>query len=304
MRPAATGTSVIAHVTSDDEPGSAALLVTSPRVAREEPHFMDTITAGARLHVDVASPACPDVNDFDAVSVEDLLRWAIERYGQKLVLVTSFQAEGMVLLDMAWRIDSAIRILTIDTGRLPDETYVLIDEVRERYGVSIEVVLPDTRELETFVRAEGVNAFYRDIELRRRCCAIRKVAPLKRALTGVEAWISGQRREHSTSRRAIDKVERDALHGGIVKLNPLADWTTAQVWEYLAAHDVPYNSLYDRDYTSIGCAPCTRATAPGEDPRAGRWWWEVDEAKECGIHLPAASQFGPSPLSTIGETTR
>jgi thioredoxin-dependent adenylylsulfate APS reductase len=225
-------------------------------------------------------------NALAGASAEDVLRWAIERIGQGLVLVTSFQAEGMVLLDMAWRIDPSIRVLTIDTGRLPDETYALMDEVRERYGIAIEVIYPDAQELEPFVRAEGVNAFYRAVELRRRCCAIRKVAPLKRALAGADAWISGQRREHAETRRAIGTVERDAAHGGIVKLNPLADWTTAQVWDYIEAHDVPRNALYAQGYTSIGCAPCTRATAPGEDPRAGRWWWEADAAKECGIHLP------------------
>jgi thioredoxin-dependent adenylylsulfate APS reductase len=294
----------MARVTNAAEPDSSSLFVTSPCVAREAHRCMETITAGTRRSISVALPPCPDAEEFEAAGVEELLRWSTERFGRKLILVTSFQAEGMALLDMAWRIDPTIRILTIDTGRLPDETYALIDTVRERYGVSIEVVLPDTRELEAFVRSEGVNAFYRDVELRRQCCAIRKVAPLKRALAGAEAWISGQRREHAASRRSIGKVEHDESHGGIVKLNPLADWTTSQVWEYLAAHDVPHNTLYDRGYTSIGCAPCTRATAAGEDPRAGRWWWELDEAKECGIHLPASSQFGLSPLHIIGETTR
>jgi thioredoxin-dependent adenylylsulfate APS reductase len=230
----------------------------------------------------------------EQASPDEVLRWAIERFGQRLVLVTSFQAEGMVLLDMAWRIDPAIRVLTIDTGRLPEETYALMDEVRERYGIPIEIVLPDTQELEAFVRAEGVNAFYRAVELRRRCCAIRKVAPLKRALVGAEAWISGQRREHAETRRAIGKVEHDPAHGGIVKLNPLADWTTDQVWRSLDEHDVPRNQLYARGYTSIGCAPCTRATVEGEDPRAGRWWWELDAAKECGIHLPQLAKGAAS----------
>lgn len=234
------------------------------------------------------SAGVPEIDVFDSTSAtaEEVLRWAIERFGKGLVLVTSFQAEGMVLLDMAWRLDPTIRVLTIDTGRLPEETYALMDEVRARYDIPIEIFLPDTYELEAFVRTEGVNAFYRDVELRRRCCAIRKVAPLNRALASADAWISGQRREHAETRRSIGMVEHDAAHGGIVKLNPLADWTTAQVWEYLDVHGVPRNRLYARGYTSIGCAPCTRATVPGEDPRAGRWWWELDAAKECGIHLP------------------
>lgn len=190
----------------------------------------------------------------------------------------------MVILDMAHRIAPGLRVLTVDSGRLPQETHDLIDTVRERYGIAAEVYTPASREVESFVGEHGPNAFYRSQELRVRCCEIRKVSPLSRALTGLDAWIAGQRRDHLVTRRSIRKIERDAAHGGMVKLNPLADWTDEQVWAYIRANDVPHNALYDRGFTSIGCAPCTRATRPGEDPRAGRWWWEASATKECGMH--------------------
>jgi thioredoxin-dependent adenylylsulfate APS reductase len=221
---------------------------------------------------------------FERRSPQDLLRWAVDRFGSRLALATSFQADGMALLDMVHRIDPGVRVLTVDSGRLRQETYEFIDQVRERYAIPIEVYSPQAADLEDFVGEHGPNPFYRSLELRVRCCEIRKVSPLTRALTGLDAWISGQRRDHTASRRGIRVVERDDLHGGIVKLNPLAAWTDEQVWAYLRAHDVPHNPLYDHGFTSIGCAPCTRPTAPGDDPRAGRWWWEQQATKECGIH--------------------
>jgi thioredoxin-dependent adenylylsulfate APS reductase len=221
---------------------------------------------------------------FERRSPQDLLRWAVDRFGSRLALATSFQADGMALLDMVHRIDPGVRVLTVDSGRLRQETYEFIDQVRERYAIPIEVYSPQAADLEDFVGEHGPNPFYRSLELRVRCCEIRKVSPLTRALTGLDAWISGQRRDHTASRRGIRVVERDDLHGGIVKLNPLAAWTDEQVWAYLRAHDVPHNPLYDQGFTSIGCAPCTRPTAPGDDPRAGRWWWEQHATKECGIH--------------------
>lgn len=222
--------------------------------------------------------------EFEARPPQEALRWAIGRFGSRLALATSFQADGMALLDMAYRIDPRIRVITVDSGRLRQETYDFIDQVRDRYGIAIEVYSPQAAELETFVGQHGTNPFYRSIDLRVRCCEIRKVSPLTRALSGVDAWIAGQRRDHVASRRGIQVVERDELHGGIVKLNPLAAWTDDRVWDYLRAHDVPYNPLYDQGFTSIGCAPCTRPTAPGDDPRAGRWWWEQQATKECGMH--------------------
>lgn len=221
---------------------------------------------------------------FEERSPQDLLHWGMDRFGQQLAIATSFQADGMVLLDMAWRIDPNVRVITVDSGRLRQETYDLIDRVRERYEIPIEVFSPQAAELEAFVGEHGPNPFYRGVELRVRCCEIRKVSPLTRALSGLEAWVSGQRRDHLTTRQGIRVVERDALHGGIVKLNPLASWSDDRVWDYLRAHDVPHNALYDQGFTSIGCAPCTRPTQPGEDPRAGRWWWEAESTKECGMH--------------------
>ncbi|MCD6029465.1 MAG: phosphoadenylyl-sulfate reductase [Thermomicrobiales bacterium] len=221
---------------------------------------------------------------FERRAPQDLLRWAIDCFGSRLALATSFQADGMALLDMAYRIDPGMRVLTIDSGRLRQETYDFIDQVRERYAIPIEVYSPQAADLEAFVGEHGPNPFYRSLELRVRCCEIRKVSPLTRALSGLEAWISGQRRDHLATRRSIRIVERDPLHGGIVKLNPLANWSEEQVWDYLRTHDVPHNPLYDQGFTSIGCAPCTRPTAPGDDPRAGRWWWEQHTTKECGIH--------------------
>ena len=199
------------------------------------------------------------------------------------VLATAFGAESMVLVDLIARHALPIRIITVDTGRLPEETLALIDRVRERYGVPIEVYAPDARALESFVAENGVNPFYRSTELRKQCCAVRKSEPLTRALAGKGAWITGLRREQSEHRQETPFEEFDAIHG-LPKFNPLADWTSDEVWRYLRAHDVPYNVLHDRGYPSIGCAPCTRAVRPGEDPRAGRWWWEIAQVKECGLH--------------------
>jgi phosphoadenosine phosphosulfate reductase len=244
--------------------------------------------------IDTRTPASTrnDRDDIDSLArefelrpPEALLEWAIERFDRNLAITTSFQATGMVILDMAVKLDQSVRVVTIDTGRMHPETYALIDQVRERYGVAIEVVYPDAAELEGFTARNGVNAFYRSISARMTCCDIRKVNPLKRALKGFDAWVTGQRRSESSSRSSVGLLQIDDLHGGIVKLNPLANWSSEQVWEYVAAHDVPTNALYGQGYTSIGCAPCTRPTQPGEDPRAGRWWWEEGLPKECGIHV-------------------
>ena len=222
--------------------------------------------------------------EFDDRPPEAILRWALERFGARIALCTSFQAEGMVLLDMAWRIEPRVRVFTIDTGRLHQETYDLMDAVRAKYGIAIEAYTPDAGETEAMTRAHGVNLFYRAVPLRLLCCQVRKVRPLQRVLNGLDAWITGLRRETWASRADIRKIELDHDHGGIAKLSPLADWTHEEVWDYLRAHDVPSHALYGRGYTSIGCAPCTRRTAPGEDPRAGRWWWETNAPKECGMH--------------------
>ena len=196
---------------------------------------------------------------------------------------SSFGAEDMVLVDLIAKSALPITIFTLDTGRLHDETLALIDRVRSVYAIDVDVYFPDFAALEPFVREHGINAFYRSTVLRERCCAIRKTEPLARALAGKRAWITGLRREQSITRRDIAIEELDAARG-LRKFNPLADWTHDDVWSYISAHRVPYNTLHDRGYASIGCAPCTRATEPGEDERAGRWWWENADRKECGLH--------------------
>jgi phosphoadenosine phosphosulfate reductase len=198
-------------------------------------------------------------------------------------LASSFGAEDMVLTDLIARNALPIGVFTLDTGRLPGETYALIDRVRDFYGLPIDVYSPDAAVLQEYVGANGINAFYRSIELRQRCCAIRKTEPLARALRGKGAWITGQRRSQSPTRSDTAIAEVDAAHG-LHKFNPLAEWSNDEVWSYIREQGVPYNALHDRGYPSIGCAPCTRAIEPGEDIRAGRWWWEHPEHRECGLH--------------------
>lgn len=222
--------------------------------------------------------------EFEPQAPEKLLTWAFDRFGGKIVLASSFGSEDVVLIDMAAKIHPAVRIVTLDTGRLPEETYAVMDAVKFKYGVKIEVFFPDAARVETLVREKGFYSFKESVENRKECCGIRKVEPLKRALAGAEAWITGQRRSQSVTRTEIGKVEVDASQGGIVKLNPLADWDEKKVWDYIRANKVPYNKLFDAGYRSIGCAPCTRAVKSGEDERAGRWWWESPDHKECGLH--------------------
>jgi phosphoadenosine phosphosulfate reductase len=214
-----------------------------------------------------------------------VVRWSLDRFHPRIALATSLQAEDMVILDMAWKVNPAVRVFTLDTGRLHEETYLAMERVRERYGIAVESYFPDRKAVETLEREKGFYSFRRSVEERRLCCGIRKVEPLGRALQGLDAWMTGLRREQAVTRGGIPKVERDGAHGGIIKVNPLADWSLSQVWEYIRAHDVPYNTLHDLGFPSIGCAPCTRAIKPGEDIRAGRWWWEQPEHKECGLHV-------------------
>lgn len=212
----------------------------------------------------------------------DLLRWAMARFGSRFVITTSFQREGMVLLDMAARIDPRVRVVTLDTGRLPEETYTMIEMVRERYGVEVEMVAPEAGEVENMVRQHGPNLFYGSVPERKLCCQIRKVRPLERKLQGVEAYAVGLRREQSESRESVAAFAQDR---GRVKLSPLAEWSSEQVRAYTAEFNVPEHPLYDKGFPSIGCQPCTRATLPGEGERAGRWWWEESADKECGLHF-------------------
>ena len=200
-----------------------------------------------------------------------------------VALASSLSAEDMVITDVIARHRLPIEVFVLNTGRLHAETLALLEETRARYRIAISVYEPDPRGVEQYVAAHGRDAFYGSVELRKRCCELRKVEPLRRALAGKRAWITGQRREHAASRAALAESEFDP-DNGLHKFNPLAAWSEAEVWQYVRTHQVPYNRLYDQGYRSIGCAPCTRPVVAGEDPRAGRWWWEIAEHKECGLH--------------------
>jgi phosphoadenosine phosphosulfate reductase len=197
---------------------------------------------------------------------------------------SSLGAEDMVVTDVILRRGLDIEIFTLDTGRLHADTLALVGKIRERYGREIRVVRPDPDAVAQYVTVHGRNAFYEGVELRKRCCEIRKVEPLRRALAGKACWITGQRRDQSATRADLALQEHDAVHG-LVKFNPLADWSERDVWEYIGRYGLPYNTLHEQGYRSIGCAPCTRPTLPGEDVRAGRWWWEAPEGRECGLHV-------------------
>ncbi|MDP9325839.1 MAG: phosphoadenylyl-sulfate reductase [Candidatus Dormibacteraeota bacterium] len=217
-------------------------------------------------------------------SPQEVLLWGLTTFPRNRVSIcTSLQDEGMAVLDMAVRIDWAVNVFTIDTGRLPAATYDLMDEINDRFGVKIEILYPDATEVSELVSEHGINLMYKSTELRLGCCEVRKVLPLNRRLKTLDAWITGLRRDQNASRADVEVVELDEQHGGIVKINPLANWTHEQVLEHIEKYNVPRNSLYRKGYTSIGCDPCTRAIEPGEELRAGRWWWEQGDT-ECGIH--------------------
>ncbi len=215
-------------------------------------------------------------------SAQEILRWALDSFGDALAFVSSFQDEDMAIVDMAVRLAPAIRVITLDTGRLPEETHRIMETVRARYGLRIETVCPDAAELEGMLTTHGPNLFRQSPALRKLCCEIRKVRPLERKLAEFRASVYGLRREQSAARSNVPKVEE---RGGRVKISPLADWTSAQLQEYIREHNVPRHQLYAHNYTSIGCAPCTRAVEPGEHGRSGRWWWEQDATRECGLHV-------------------
>ncbi len=200
------------------------------------------------------------------------------------VFASSLAAEDMVLTDLILKNKLPIGIFSLETGRLHKETLAVLEQVKEHYGYDIALFRPQTEAVDAYVAANGLNAFYDSIEMRRECCRVRKVEPLGRALLGNKAWITGQRRAQSATRSDLRVEEDDPAHF-MTKFNPLADWSEEEVWEYIRANDVPYNALHDRGYPSIGCEPCTRAIQPGEDVRAGRWWWENPESKECGLHV-------------------
>ena len=229
-------------------------------------------------------------HQLESQDAEAVLRWALENF-QAMGLASSFGAEDVVVIDLLSKSDPGrrVKIFTLDTGRLHEETYEVMDRIREKYGVAIQAVFPQREAVEKLEREKGFYSFRESVENRKECCGIRKVEPLRRALQGLDAWITGLRREQAVTRTELKKVEADAAHGGIAKVNPIADWTTQQVWDYIRKQQVPYNRLHDQGFPSIGCAPCTRAIRPGEDIRAGRWWWERPEHKECGLHVKPRS---------------
>jgi len=219
-----------------------------------------------------------------------LLREAVGRFG-RVVYASSLGAEAVVLTDLICTQVPQIDIVTIDTGRLPEETLELLERLERRYHRRIHVYYPDAQAVERYVRQHGVNGFYNGLEERLSCCQIRKIEPFRRAIAGYRAWVTGVRREQSVQRAAGEAISQDAQHG-LAKLSPLLDWSEAGIWTYILAKKLPYNALHDRGCPSIGCAPCTRAIEPGQDHRAGRWWWEQADSRECGLHprrRPAAA---------------
>jgi len=224
------------------------------------------------------------LNDrYKHLSEVELLRVFLQEYKGKIALSSSLSIEDQALTHMVLGIDREATVFTLDTGRLFPETYDLMARTNARYKTHLQVFFPDRQAVEAMVNEKGINLFYDSIENRRQCCHIRKVEPLRRAFQGLEVWICGLRREQSVTRTHLERIEWDA-DNGLIKLNPLIDWTEVQVWEFIRANNVPYNALHEKGFPSIGCQPCTRAIEPGEDLRAGRWWWENPETRECGLH--------------------
>jgi len=216
-------------------------------------------------------------------SIHEVLEFFLHEYKGKIVFSTSMGAEDQVITQMIAGFDNKPRVFTLDTGRLFQETYDLIETTVARYKINIEIMFPDNTLVQEMVMAHGINLFYQSIEYRKLCCHIRKIEPLTRALKGAEVWISGLRNEQSVTRTDIQLVEWDDKFK-IIKINPLKSWTEDQLWDYIQKNQIPYSPLHDQGYPSIGCRPCTRSVKPGEDIRAGRWWWEQPEMKECGLH--------------------
>jgi phosphoadenosine phosphosulfate reductase len=230
-------------------------------------------------------------SQMESKTAQEVLRWAMDTYGLRIGLASSFGPEDVVLIDIMIKTNKEkTRIFTLDTGRLNQETYDLMDTISKKYGLRIEVYFPEQREIEQMVRTKGMNLMYESVENRKLCCEIRKLHSLNRALSKLDGWITGLRRDQAITRAHVEKVEIDYSHDNMAKVNPLADWTNEMVWDYIHKNKVPYNRLHDIGYRSIGCEPCTRAIHPNEDPRSGRWWWEIDTPKECGLHWDPVKQ--------------
>ena len=229
-----------------------------------------------------------DINEkLESAPTEDTVKWIDQTFGNTAAQMSSFGLEDQALFHIYWTVNPVARLMTLDTLRLPTETYSLFDQTKLRYGVDVEFFYPNMGTVTQMVKEKGNNLFYMGRANREFCCGARKVEPLGRALSGLDAWVTGLRRDQGMDRGSIDIVEWDATHSNY-KINPLANWTFEQVQEFVKVNEIPYNELHDQGYPSLGCAPCTRAVEPGEDIRAGRWWWESDpNAKECGIHVVA-----------------
>jgi phosphoadenosine phosphosulfate reductase len=221
---------------------------------------------------------------FEDAGAIEILQFFLSEYKNKIAFSSSMGAEDQALTHIIANIDPTTKIFTLDTGRMFPETYELIENTNARYKINIEIMFPETSQVEQMVKEKGINLFYESIENRKLCCHIRKIVPLQRALKGLDMWISGLRREQSVTRNNLKIVEWDEKNG-LLKLNPLINWTLEDVWNYINERNIPYNKLHDKGFPSIGCQPCTRAVGPGEDIRAGRWWWELPEQKECGLHV-------------------
>lgn len=220
---------------------------------------------------------------FSHLTAQEILEYFLKEYNHKIALSSSFGAEDQVLTHMILNIDKDTKIFTLDTGRLPYETYSVMDNTNLKYGIKVNVYFPDANEVEELYKTQGINGFYESIENRKKCCFVRKIKPLQRALKGLEVWITGLRASQSVTREQMQLVEYDEVNN-VIKLNPLLTWNEQDVWDFIKTNKVPYNKLHDQGYPSIGCAPCTRAVKEGDDIRSGRWWWENPEHKECGLH--------------------
>ncbi len=221
---------------------------------------------------------------FEKSTPQEVLTFFINLLKEKIAFSSSLGAEDQVLTEMISNIDRTTKIFTLDTGRMFPESYELIERTNARFKINIQVLFPEREKVEEMVNEKGVNLFYESVENRKLCCHIRKIEPLKRALQGLDVWISGLRKSQSVTRTALKLVEWDD-NFNLIKLNPLIEWSEQQVWDYIREKNIPYNPLHDKNFPSIGCQPCTRAVEPGEDVRAGRWWWEMPHHKECGLHV-------------------
>jgi phosphoadenosine phosphosulfate reductase len=215
---------------------------------------------------------------------QEVLKWSLDNLHPRIAMASSFGAEDVIVIDMIMKINPKARIFTLDTGRLNQKTYDVMDEIHRKYNINIEVMFPDPNEVEQMVLVNGLNLFYHSIGNRKLCCGIRKVHPLNRMLSTLDGWITGLRADQTDVRLNSNKIEFDEQHNKIIKVNPIIEWTWEQTWDYIKKNSIPYNKLHDDGFTSIGCEPCTRAIKAGEPLRAGRWWWESDSQKECGLH--------------------